>query len=52
MRRCEYNKLHQNTTRRAALRGREHFDVRREVLLWGFVESWNTHILLKVNGKY
>jgi len=25
--------------RRAALKGREYFDVRRPVLLWGFVES-------------
>jgi len=31
-------KLHQSTTRRAALRRRDYFDVRREVLLWGFVE--------------
>jgi len=30
-------KLRQNTTRRTVLRGRKHFNVRKEVLLWGFV---------------
>jgi len=45
-------KIRQNTTRRTALRGREHYNLRREILMWGFVLGYNTQLPLYAYEGY
>jgi len=45
-------KLRQNTTCHTALMEREHFNVQREILLWGFVKGKNRQVPLYAHERY